>query len=97
VGWRWRWIVRLVRATNGDRKGALQILDEKVNASRYVCSYELATAYVSLGDNDAAFRYLNNGLRQRADCMVWLRAEPWMKPLQRDPRFAQLTREIGLR
>ncbi len=87
-----------VLAKAGDKAGALRILDElkALNAKRYICSYEVATAYVSLGDKDAAFRYLNQGLHERADCMVWLRVEPWMKSLRTDPRFDKLAGAIGL-
>ncbi|MEO8028377.1 MAG: hypothetical protein ABI823_17980, partial [Bryobacteraceae bacterium] len=43
-----------VRAKAGDRAGALQLLEElkALNAKRYICSYEVATAYASLGDKD---------------------------------------------
>jgi len=62
----------------------------------YICPYEIATAYVSLRNNDKAYEWLRKGIEERADCMAWLGVEPWMEPFRSDPRYEQLVREIGL-
>jgi tetratricopeptide (TPR) repeat protein len=81
------------------RKEQAKTLIQEVEAStagRYFCPYEIASAYVSLGDADTADRWFRKGLDDRADCMAWLGVEPWIEPFRSDPRYASLLREIGL-
>ena len=69
---------------------------EKEARARYFCPYEIATVYVSLGDQDAATHWFRKGIDDRADCMPWLGVEPWMDAFRSDPRYVSLLREIGL-
>ncbi|MEO8096065.1 MAG: protein kinase [Acidobacteriota bacterium] len=87
-----------VRALAGDREGAHRILDalKARKAKRYTCAFEIAMAYTTLGEKDEAFRWLNTGVEDRADCMIWIKSEPWMKPLQSDPRFQSVASKVGL-
>jgi serine/threonine-protein kinase len=71
-----------------------QVEDE--SKSVYFCPYEIATVYVSLGDQEAATRWFRKGLDDRADCMAWLGVEPWIEPFRSDPRYVSLLKEIGL-
>lgn len=88
-----------VQAAKGNRREAEKLLAElkTISSGRYVCAYEVAHAYVKLGDKEAAFRWLEKGRRERADCMVWLAVEPWMDPLRADPRYRELIEDIGLK
>jgi serine/threonine-protein kinase len=63
---------------------------------RYFCPYEIATAHMSLGDHDTAYRWLRRGIEERADCMAWLGVEPWIEGFRSDPRYLPLLREVGL-
>jgi predicted Zn-dependent protease len=87
-----------VRALAGDRDGAHRILEElkALSAKRYVCAFEIGTVYATLGEKDEAFRWIDKGVQDRADCMIWMKNEPWMKPLQSDPRFQGVTSRVGL-
>ena len=87
-----------VHAVAGDRRRAEDLIHqtEQDAEHRYVCPYEIATAYVSLRNNDKAYEWLRKGIEERADCMAWLGVEPWMEPFRSDPRYEQLVREIGL-
>ena len=87
-----------VHAVAGNKRRAQELIDEteKDAEHRYICPYEIATAYVSLRNNDKAYEWLRKGIEERADCMAWLGVEPWMEPFRSDPRYEQLVREIGL-
>jgi hypothetical protein len=52
-----------------------------------VCAYEVASVHAALGDKESAYRWLQKGLKEQCDCLVWFRAEPWMDPLRADPRY----------
>jgi TolB-like protein/DNA-binding winged helix-turn-helix (wHTH) protein/Flp pilus assembly protein TadD len=69
---------------------------ESVAEHQYVCPYEVATALVTLGRSDDAFTWMKKGIAARADCMVWLHSEPWLKSMRRDTRYPALLREVGL-
>jgi adenylate cyclase len=87
-----------VYAAKGDRGKAERLLKELAVRSKqgYVCAYELAHAYVKLGDKKQAYEWLEKGKQDRADCMVWLLVEPWMDPLRGDRRYRELINHIGL-
>ena len=87
-----------VHAVAGDKRRAQDLVHqtEREAEHKYICPYEIATAYVSLRDNDKAYEWLRKGINERADCMAWLGVEPWIEPFRSDPRYEQLVREIGL-
>lgn len=87
-----------VVAAAGDRRKAEQLLVElkAMGRKRYVCAYEIAHTYVKLGDKKQALEWLEQGKRDRADCMIWLLSEPWMDPLRGEPQYRELIEHIGL-
>jgi serine/threonine-protein kinase len=87
-----------VHAVAGNKDHAKKLVNEIEEEAEigYMCPYEVATAYVSLRDNDKAYEWLRKGIHERADCMAWLGVEPWMEPFRADPRYNELLREIGL-
>jgi hypothetical protein len=58
--------------------------------------YFIALAYVGVGDNDNAFKWLEKTLEERAGPFNELNADPLFDPLRTDPRFAALVRRMGL-
>ena len=87
-----------VLAVAGRTKEARAVLRriEEAAQRRYFCPYEIASVYVSLGDNDTATRLFRKGTDERADCMAWLGVEPWIDPYRADPRYRTLLRDVGL-
>jgi len=87
-----------VQAAKGNRREAEKLLAElkAVSSRRYVCAYEVAHAYVKLGDKKQAYEWLEKGKQERADCMVWLMSEPWMDPLRGDRQYREMLDHIGL-
>jgi len=85
-------------ALSGRKPEAERLVAELASVAehQYVCPYEIATALVTLGREDDAFRWVNKGIAARADCMVWLHSEPWLKSMRRDTRYPALVHEVGL-
>jgi tetratricopeptide (TPR) repeat protein len=63
---------------------------------QYVCPFEVASAYASLGQKDKAFAWLAKSVADRADCIIWLRAEPWLDSIRDDPRYATVVQQVWL-
>lgn len=81
------------------RKGeARVILDELKERSRrrYVASYEVAAIYVALGDNEQAFRLLEQASSEHSFHLVYLNVWPQFSVVRSDPRFQDLVQRIGL-
>ena len=67
----------------------------EISKRHYVCPYEIAIIHVGLGDREQAFRFLEQGLRDRSTCMPFAKVDARLDPIRSDPRFARLLREIG--
>jgi TolB-like protein/Tfp pilus assembly protein PilF len=87
-----------VHALARSRSEAMKVLQdmEQLTKKRYVCSYEVATAYVLLREKDQAFRWFDKAVEERSDCMVALAVDPRLDNLRSDPRFQDLQRRVGL-
>jgi TolB-like protein/tRNA A-37 threonylcarbamoyl transferase component Bud32/Flp pilus assembly protein TadD len=87
-----------VYAVSGHAAKAETLLSELKETAkrRYVCPYEIGSAYVGLGKTDEAFRLLEDGYQVRSQCMVFLKVDPRMDPIRSDHRFQDLMRRIGL-
>ena len=87
-----------LRAAAGDKAEAKKLLAKMEDLSRtqYVCAYEIATVHVTLGDNDTAYKWMQKGVKEQCDCLVWLKSEPWMDPFRSHPRYLELLKRVGL-
>jgi tetratricopeptide (TPR) repeat protein len=84
-------------AVSGRKIDAEKIVGELVSMAdhQYVCPFEVAQAFASLGRKDEAFHWMNKAVDDRADCMIWLRAEPWLDTIRSDSRYSALVRRVG--
>jgi TolB-like protein/Tfp pilus assembly protein PilF/predicted Ser/Thr protein kinase len=82
----------------GDRAKAQAILDGMVRASKrqFVPAAQIAIGYAGLGDRDAAFLWLERAYSERSQALNFLKMDPLFDSLRSDPRYADLTRRIGL-
>ncbi|HUA58435.1 MAG TPA: protein kinase [Verrucomicrobiae bacterium] len=87
----------ITQAAAGNKAEAKRLADqlEQKARSHYVCAYEVAGVHVALGQNDQAVRWLHEGQRERCDCEILLRSEPWMDGLRKDPNYDRLIQDIG--
>ncbi|HXM33814.1 MAG TPA: FlgO family outer membrane protein, partial [Pyrinomonadaceae bacterium] len=86
-------------ALSGDTKKAQTELDGLIALSKqkYISAYHIATVYAGLKDKDHAFEWLEKGLQERADWMVFLNVDPRFDSLHSDPRFKDLQQRMNLR
>ena len=96
--WRWSLIRTLVQSGRKDeaRKTLEQFLREKPEATGAWDGWFLAEAYVSLGDRDEAFRWLEEAYKARSSFLPWIRDNPAYVPLHGDPRFEDLVRRMNV-
>jgi eukaryotic-like serine/threonine-protein kinase len=77
-----------------EAKKLADMLDKKAK-SQYVCAYEVAGVHLALGENDKAVQLLRKGENERCDCQIWLRSEPWMDGIRKDPNYNRFIQNIG--
>ena len=84
----WKGIL-LARAGRTAEARAIAVQAEQLAKVRFVAPYQRALLRAALGERDAAFALLEQGLRDD-DWMQWLSFDPGFDPLRGDPRFAAL-------
>jgi adenylate cyclase len=88
----------ILYARMGRRNDAERVLNEAKTfaATHYFAGEEIASIYVALGDNDAAFQWLERAYNEHSGSLSRIVARPIFRPLHSDPRFAALLKRIGL-
>jgi tetratricopeptide (TPR) repeat protein len=87
----------MAQAAAGNKTEARRLAQEleSVAKSRYACAYEVASVHLRIGDTEKAVQWLKRSQEEQCDCMMWLKAEPWMDPLRSDPRYGDLVKRVG--
>jgi hypothetical protein len=85
-------------AASGSRNEAQTILTRLKNLAkqRYVDPYEIAMVYAGLGENDAAFEWLERTYREHSMSVALFSSEPFLMKLHSDSRFQDLIRRAHL-
>ena len=83
----------------GKKEEARVVLEQLLNASneRYIPPYHIAMIYNGLDERDAAFAWLDKGIKQRDPKMAFLKVEPKWNNLHSDARFQDLLQRVGFR
>jgi len=87
-------VVQAAKGNKAEAQKLLTVIEAKAK-EQYVCNYEIAQVYASLGDRANAYKWLKTGLQQQCDCMIWLRGEPWMESIRADERYLDLIKRVG--
>ena len=58
--------------------------------------YPLALVYAGMGDSDQAFHWLDVALEKRDPSVMYLRVDPRLKRLEKDPRFMAMIAKLRL-
>ena len=83
-----------VQALRGNRAEAERLLAKLLDEDGYVPSYEIAKAYVALGQADTAADWFQRALAQRSHSLVFVEVDPQLEDLERSELFARLREEI---
>jgi tetratricopeptide (TPR) repeat protein len=81
----------------GQKDRVLPLLAEAERANIYMCPYETAAAYLSLGDEASrtrAVELLFEAVEKRSNCLIFLRVDPRLRVLRDDPRHAERFQEL---
>lgn len=76
----------------GRRDDAVKVVEDMkaVSPTRFVKPYFLAMAHLAIGEIDETFRLLDISVDECDPWLVWLRSEPKLDPIRKDPRFLAL-------
>jgi serine/threonine-protein kinase len=85
-------------AVSGNKKEAERVLNRFMEQwkGKYVCAYEIATAYEGMNERLKALQWLPRGYEEKCDCLVWSATEPWMADIRKDPRYQAILAKTGL-
>ena len=86
----------MINAALGNREEAMRAMNELSHLATYTLPLFQARIYAALGDNDNAMKNLEKVYNDRSESAVWLKVDPSMEPLRKDPRFIALIRKVGL-
>jgi serine/threonine protein kinase/Tfp pilus assembly protein PilF len=78
-----------------DARAVLREL-EQGSPEKYVSPIPVAVALAALGEHEAAFARLEDGVRLRCSRTIWGKVDPRCDVFRSDPRYADLLRRIGL-
>ncbi len=87
-----------VLALSGSPDEALQLATQvkTQDEADVSCPYHLAMAYAALGQSDVAFEWLETAREGHDMWINFIKVDPKMDSLRRDPRYMELLRRIGL-
>ena len=86
-------------ARGSNRGESFVILDELkslLSEKTYVSPFEIAILYLSLGEKDQAFEWLNRACLEKDAGIHLLRVEPRLDGIRSDPRFKAILKKVGL-
>jgi serine/threonine-protein kinase len=88
-----------LQARHGDRAQAAAIRTQLTARAKssYIPPMSLALVSMGLDDNDEALRQLRIAVTNHVPVITQIAADPVFEPLRKDPRFADLLRQMGLR
>jgi tetratricopeptide (TPR) repeat protein len=90
-------MIASVHALAGDKAEAIKLLDELKQLQekgRYVMSDCFFFVYLSLGEKDQAFNWLQKMFDERSSGVTWLKVDPFFDPIRADPRYADWLRRL---
>jgi DNA-binding winged helix-turn-helix (wHTH) protein/TolB-like protein len=84
------------QALAGDHATAAATITYLAKQAEFVSGYDRAAVYAALGRNDDAFAALESAYQSRAEWMAYLKVDPQMDTLRRDPRYTAVLKRLSL-
>jgi TolB-like protein/tetratricopeptide (TPR) repeat protein len=85
----------LLAVRTGDRAGAMANVVRMNELYGDAAIYQIAEIHAQLGNVSLAFASLDHAWKIKDGALGWLKVDPWLDPLRRDPRYSALVRKIG--
>jgi serine/threonine-protein kinase len=85
----------LLAARTGDRAAAMANIARINELYGDTAIYQIAEVHAQLGNVSLAFASLDRAWTIKDGALGWLKVDPWLDPIRRDPRYAALVRKIG--
>jgi TolB-like protein/DNA-binding winged helix-turn-helix (wHTH) protein/Tfp pilus assembly protein PilF len=81
----------------GRRSDTLRLIDDlkKLSGRRYVASFDMAIAWLGLGDKERTLAALEKAVADRSPRLLFLMVDPRFDAVRSDPRFQTLIRRVG--
>lgn len=91
-------LIGYAEALRGNTRKTRKILAELIARSQheYVSAFSLALLYLSLGDRNKAFQWLEHAREDRSTYLVYAKVDPLMDTLRSDLRFNLLLQRMNL-
>jgi tetratricopeptide (TPR) repeat protein len=85
-------------AVSGRRDEALKVLEELLRLSerRYVPPFFIGFSYITLGENETGYAWLERAYKERDFWLIFLGIDPRLASLRTDPRFTDFLHRMGL-
>jgi TolB-like protein/Tfp pilus assembly protein PilF len=80
----------------GDAKASQAELEAEIAEFSKGAAYQIAECYAWRGEKDKAFEWLERAYTQHDGGLTFIKADPLVKSLHTDPRYAALLRKMGL-
>ncbi|MBA3560239.1 MAG: protein kinase, partial [Gemmatimonadaceae bacterium] len=84
-----------LHAVRGEHAEAERLLS-RLESGRNAPAFEIAKVYAALGRRTEAFGWLERAYEQRSHSMVFLRVDPQLATLRKDPAFERIVKRVGL-
>ena len=83
---------------SGRTKEAREVLGKllEISKQRYVPAYDIAVAYLGLGEKAAALEWLSKAYEERSGFLVYIKCDRRFDGLRTDPGYEALLKRIGL-
>jgi len=88
--------IAMAQHSLGNAQASQQALDAVIAESAMGFAYQIAEVYAWRGEPDKAFEWLERAYAQNDGSLPFIKADPLMKSVQSDPRFAAFLRKLGL-